>query len=154
MFGDVNRAEIIGNITNDIEVRYTPNGAAVASFGVATNRSYKQGDDWKDETNFHNVVAWANKAESLAKFAKKGTRVFISGRMQTRSWEDAESGKKMYKTEIVADEISLLARYEKSKGNGAGGNSNGEPMPEEPTDSKKGKGGDMEETINPEDLPF
>lgn len=140
MFGDLNRAELIGNITNDIELRYTANGTAVTSFGVATNRRYRQGEEWKEETNFHNVVVWAKQAETLAKFARKGTRLYISGRMQTRSWE-GEDGKKNYKTELVADEISLLARYEKSEG-GSSSSSESKSAPAE------------EETIDPEDLPF
>jgi len=142
MFGDLNRAEIIGNITNDLELRYTAGGAAVINFGVATNRRYKQGEEWKDETTFHNVVLWGRQAETLVKFAKKGTRLFVSGRLQTRSWEDAD-GKKNYKTEIVADEVSLLARYEKGEGKSS-----------ESSSESVASGSAEEETINPEDLPF
>ncbi|KXK09949.1 MAG: Single-stranded DNA-binding protein ssb [candidate division WS6 bacterium OLB21] len=95
MFGDLNRAEIIGNITNDLQVKYTGNGNAVCSFSVATNRSYRVDDTWKDETTFHNLVVWGNQAEQLAQRARKGTRIFASGRLQTRNWEDAEGKKKL-----------------------------------------------------------
>lgn len=115
MFGDLNRVEIIGNITNDLEVRYTANGSAVSSFGVATNRRWrKQGEDeWQEETEFHNVVVWSTMAENLSQRAKQGTRIFIAGRLKTRSWDDSD-GKKNYKTEINASEIILLDKYEKN----------------------------------------
>ena len=145
MFGDVNDVKILGNVTNDLELRYTPNGAAVLNFGVATNRRYQQDNEWKDDTTFHNVVVWAKQAETMARFARKGTRLYISGRLQTRSW-DGEDGKKNYKTEIVAREISLLARYDKEgKGEAA---VTGEPS------KASSKGESSEEVINPEDLPF
>ena len=144
MFGDVNRVEILGNVTNDLELRYTPNGAAVLNFGVATNRRYQQDNEWKDDTTFHNVVVWGKQAETMARFAKKGTRLYISGRLQTRSWE-GEDGKKNYKTEIVAREISLLARYDKEgKSEAVAGESS----------KASSKGESSEEEINPEDLPF
>lgn len=147
MFNDLNMAQIIGNITADLELRYTASGTPVTSFSVATNRSYKQGEEWKEEVAFHNVVVWAKRAESLVKYAKKGTRVYVSGRMQTRSWEDQE-GKKNYKMEIVADEVILLARYVNAKG--------GESAAPEPSEPAGGDtaGKSEEATINPSDLPF
>ncbi|KXK27328.1 MAG: Single-stranded DNA-binding protein [candidate division WS6 bacterium OLB20] len=159
MFGDLNRAEIIGNITNDIQVRYTGSGTAVASFGIATNRSYRVEDEWKDETTFHNVVVWGNQAEQLAQRAKKGTRVYVSGRLQTRSWDDAD-GKKNYKTEIVSDDLILLDRYERGKlegGAGAGGSFNGgsdAPAAKSSPKGGSGKGKKNDMVIDPDDLPF
>ena len=73
LFGDINKVEIMGNLTQDPELRFTPNGSAVASFSVATNRRYKQGDEYKDETTFHNIVVWGNLAQALSQRAKKGT---------------------------------------------------------------------------------
>lgn len=145
MFGDVNDVKILGNVTNDLELRYTPNGAAVLNFGVATNRRYQQDNEWKDDTTFHNIVVWGKQAETMARFARKGTRLYISGRLQTRSWEDAD-GKKQYKTEIVAREISLLARYDKEGKN--------EPATAGKPSKSSSKGESSEEEINPEDLPF
>ncbi len=164
MFGDLNRVEIIGNITQDLEVRYTADGAAVTSFGIATNRRWKkQGEsEWQEEVEFHNVVVWGQIAEGLAQRAKKGTRIFIAGRLSTRSWDDKE-GKKNYKTEITASEVILLDRYEKGPAadlpqanTGSGGApSSPDEMPEE--DSKKASKeskGKKDEQINPDDLPF
>lgn len=142
MFNDVNEARVLGNITQDIEVRYTANGAAVCSFGVATNRSYQQDNEWKDDTTFHNIVVWGKQAETLGKFARKGTRIYIAGRMQTRSWE-GDDGKKNYKTEIVAKDISLLSRY----------NQEGKGEAKDSADPSN-QSSENEEVINPEDLPF
>ncbi len=163
MFGDLNRAEIIGNVTSDIQVRYTGNGNAVCSFGVATNRRYKMGDDWKEETSFHNIVVWGNQAEQLAQRAKKGTRVFVSGRLQTRSWDDKE-GKKNYKTEIVSDTVILLDRYERGPmaEQAGGGNkpqqqSYDQPQDDQqaqPSEKTKKKGRKDDTVIDPDDLPF
>lgn len=152
MFGDLNRAEIIGNITNDLQVRYTGNGSAVVSFGVATNRSYKMGDEWKDETTFHNVVIWGNQAEQIAQRARKGTRIFIAGRLQTRTWDDAD-GKKNYKTEIVSDTVILLDRYERGPMDSAAASKtyNNEEQPKAKRSKAKPKD---DSVIDPDDLPF
>ena len=98
------------NITNDPDLRFTPSGTAVLSFGLATNRRYKKGEEWVDEPSFHNIVVWGQRAQSLAQRIKKGTRVHVAGRLQTRSW-DGQDGKKQYKTEIVSDEVNLISRY-------------------------------------------
>lgn len=161
MFGDLNRAEVIGNITNDLQVRYTGNGNAVVSFGVATNRSYRssQDDDWKEETTFHNVVVWGKQAEMLADRARKGTRVYVSGRMQTRSWDD-QDGKKNYKTELVSEELILLDRYERgpagSSDNGsASDNVSNTKVKDSGSKGSKAKSKAKEEdVIDPDDLPF
>ena len=151
MFTDLNRAEIIGNITNDLNLRTTGTGTSVLSFGVATNRRYKSqnSDEWQEETNFHNVVVWGRQAENLAQRAKKGTRLYISGRLTTRSWDDQE-GKKNYKTEIVAETISLISRYEQ------GPTSSSEYDKSAPSKSKSttSSASNAEEIIDPDDLPF
>lgn len=120
LFGDINKVELLGNLTQDVELRFTPNGAAVASVSMATNRRYKQGEEYKDEVTFHNVVIWGNLAQGFAQRAKKGTRVLITGRIQTRSW-DGNDGQKKYKTEIVAEDAILIDRYEKGKMDSASG---------------------------------
>lgn len=150
MFTDLNRAEIIGNITNDLNLRTTDTGTSVLSFGVATNRRYKSqnSDEWQEETNFHNVVVWGRQAENLAQRAKKGTRLYISGRLTTRSWDDQE-GKKNYKTEIVAETISLISRYEQ----GPSGSSDYEKSAPS-TKSTSSTASNAEEIIDPDDLPF
>ena len=151
MFGDVNQVTLIGNITNDLNVRYTPNGKGVLNFGIATNRRYRQGDseEWKDEATFHNIVMFGNQVEMFSQRAHKGTRVYIQGRLQTRSWQDSE-GKTNYKTEIVVEKIILLDRYEKGQMN-----YNKEEVPqEEPEVKPKKKGPKDENVIDPDDLPF
>ena len=167
MFGDVNSVTLIGNITNDLTVRYTPNGKAVMSFGLATNRRYKlpNTEEWKEEPTFHNIVLFGNQAEFLAQRGRKGTRVYVTGRLQTRNWQDKE-GKTNYKTEIVVDRMLLLDRYERNatpeskakydavKANSVNKTEDGlEGLPDlnsSPVVSAKSK----ENTIDPDDLPF
>lgn len=158
VFGDLNEAQVIGNITQDIEVRYTTGGSAVANFSVATNRSYrKQGsDEWQEEVAFHNIVVWGNDAESLSQRASKGTRVYIKGRLQTRSWED-QDGKKNYRTEIIAEKIILLDRYERGSSEGGNkfeGGSKSAPSPKQDGGSKKKSQESSGDEIDPDDLPF
>lgn len=103
---NLNRVEVIGNLTRDPELRYTPNGQPVASFAVATNRRYQdRAGNWVDgEVEFHEVVVWAKLAEGVNKVLKKGDRVFVTGRLQTRSWE-GQDGAKRTRTEMIADTI-------------------------------------------------
>lgn len=108
MSSSLNKAMIIGNLTRDPELRQTTNGQAVCSFGVATNRNWKDANGEKQEqTEFHNVVAWGRLAEIIAQYLKKGNKIFIEGRLQTRDWE-GQDGVKRYRTEIVADNMVML----------------------------------------------
>ncbi|OGE19307.1 hypothetical protein A3D83_01745 [Candidatus Daviesbacteria bacterium RIFCSPHIGHO2_02_FULL_41_10] len=102
-----NRVELIGNLTRDPELRYTPNGAAVCTFGMATNRTYVTEGERKEEADFHRLVAWNKLAELCNQLLKKGNKVFISGRLQTRSWE-AQDGQTKTITEIVVEDMILL----------------------------------------------
>src|SRR3972149_3758176 len=101
----LNKAQLIGNLTRDPELRYTPQGTAVVSFSVATNRQWNdsQGQQ-KDEVTFHRVVAWAKLAEICGQYLHKGTKVFIEGRISNREWDDKQ-GQKHNLTEIVADDM-------------------------------------------------
>ncbi len=105
----LNKVQLIGNLTRDPELRYTPTGTAVCSFGLATNRSWASGDEGerKEETEFHRVVAWNKLAELCSQLLTKGRKVYIEGRLQTRSWEGPE-GEKRQATEIVAEDMMLL----------------------------------------------
>lgn len=105
----LNKVQLIGNLTRDPELRYTPNGTAVCSFGLATNRSWASGDEGerKEETEFHRIVAWNKLAELCSQLLTKGRKVYIEGRLQTRSWEGPE-GEKRQATEIVAEDMMLL----------------------------------------------
>lgn len=108
---DLNKVMIIGRLTRDPEVRTTPNGANVASFSVATSFNWTDQQGQKKElTEFHNVVAWRKLADIVGQYLKKGTQVYIEGRLQTTSWDDKTSGQKRYRTEIVADNMIMLAR--------------------------------------------
>ncbi len=102
-----NRVELIGNLTRDPELRYTPNGAAVCTFSVATNRTYVSEGEKKEEVDFHRLVSWNKLAELCNQLLKKGNRVFISGRLQTRSWE-GQDGQQRQTTEIVIEDMILL----------------------------------------------
>jgi single-strand DNA-binding protein len=109
ILNSVNRADVVGNVTKDPEIRTTTGGQQVLTLGVATNDRWKDratGTD-KERSEFHNVVIWGSLAEEVAKTLKKGNRVFVSGRVQTRSWETKE-GSKRTTTEIIADQVSLL----------------------------------------------
>ncbi|HBQ50437.1 hypothetical protein A3B42_00335 [Candidatus Daviesbacteria bacterium RIFCSPLOWO2_01_FULL_38_10] len=102
-----NRVELIGNLTRDPELRYTPNGAAVCTFGLATNRTYVTEGERKEEVDFHRLVSWNKLAELCNQLLKKGTKVFISGRLQTRSWE-GNDGQTRQTTEIVVEDMIVL----------------------------------------------
>ncbi len=103
-----NRVELIGNLTRDPELRYTPNGAAVCTFGLATNRTYVAEGERKEEVDFHRLVAWNKLAELCNQLLKKGVKVFISGRLQTRSWE-GQDGQSRQVTEIVVEDMIVLS---------------------------------------------
>lgn len=104
----LNRVELIGNLTRDVEKRLTPAGTSVASFGLATNRSWKT-DDGKqhDETEFHQIVAWNKLADICEQFLHKGSKVYVEGRLSTREWT-GQDGQKRQRTEIVADDVIIL----------------------------------------------
>src|SRR3989304_4464753 len=108
MSRSVNKVILIGNLTRDPEMRYTPDGKAVTSFGLATNRSWtsKEGEK-KEEVEFHNLVAWGKLAELCSQFLKKGRKVYAEGRLQTRSWE-GKDGVTRQRTEIVMEDMVLL----------------------------------------------
>lgn len=107
---DLNKAQVIGNITQDIELKQTPNGQNVTSFSIATNRSWTD-SSWnkQEQTEFHNVVLWGKLAEIAGQYVKKWQKVYIEWRLQTRNWE-AQDGSKRYRTEIVWENLIMLSR--------------------------------------------
>lgn len=118
IMSDFNQAVVLGNLTRDPELRYTPNGQAVASFSVATNRRWTGKDGQAQEaTEFHNIVAWGKLAEICNQILYKGRKTLVAGRLQTRSWE-GQDGVKRYSTEIVADQVSATG-IPRSTGEGA-----------------------------------
>jgi single-strand DNA-binding protein len=104
---NLNKVMLIGNLTRDPEMRYTPQGNAVASFVVATNREWMSNGERKQAADFHNAVAWNKLAEICGQLLRKGTKVYVEGRLQTRDWV-GDDGRKRYKTEIVVDDMILL----------------------------------------------
>ena len=115
----VNKVLLLGNVGKDPEIRATPGGVTVATFSLATaDRQKDQAGTWQDKTEWHNLVAFNRTAEIVRDYVKKGTQLYIEGKIQTRSWDDKESGQKRYKTEILVNELSLLG---KPGGGGEGG---------------------------------
>ena len=115
MSRSVNKVILIGNLTRDPELRYTPQGSAVVSFVVATNREWTMAGVKKEVVDFHSVVAWNKLAELCGQLLSKGSKVYVEGRLQTRDWTDTE-GIKKYKTEVVIDEMIILSNKRSSNG--------------------------------------
>ena len=144
----LNKALLYGNLTRDPELRSLPSGMNVVNFSIATNRVFRDRDGKKQEqTDFHNVVVFGRQADTVSQYLKKGSSVFVEGRMQTRSWE--KEGQKMYRTEVVADRVQFGPRA-----GGGGGSRSQEPSHEEDPGSG-GAGIDYpKDDINPDDIPF
>ena len=125
----LNQAQLIGNLTAEPELRYTPQGAAVINFSVATNRSWKDSQgQLKEEATFHRIVAWSKLAEICSQILSKGRKVYISGRISNRSWDDKD-GNKHYISEIVANDMIVLDSRKREAGEAA---PTKEPAPPEP----------------------
>ena len=154
----LNKAFIFGNLTRDPELRALPSGMNVCNFGVATNRVFKDRDGKKQEqTDFHNIVVFGRQADTVAQYLKKGSSVFVEGRMQTRSW-DGKDGEKKYRTEIVADRVQFGPRAGgAASGGGHGGSRNDAPPPADEDMGGAGGGAGIDypkDDINPDDIPF
>lgn len=156
---DFNQSIILGNLTRDPEMRYTPNGQAVVSFSVATNRRWtnRETNQPQEATEFHNVVAWGKLAEICNQILYKGRKVLVVGRLQTRNWE-GQDGVKRYSTEIVADHISATGAPKTSSESQVEKSaeiSENKAEPEKPeTTEKPAKDSEKSEEINLDDIPF
>jgi len=118
-----NKVMLMGNLTRDPEVRYTPKGTAVAEIGLAVNRIYSgENNEKREETTFVDVTLWGRTAEVAGEYLKKGRPVFIEGRLQLDSWEDKQSGQKRSKLRVVAEGMQLIG----SRGGGGGGSGEGD----------------------------
>ncbi len=102
-----NKIVLLGNLTRDPELRYIPSGTAVANFGLATNRRYKQGEEWKEETCFIDIVVFGRQAETCSEYLNKGSLVFIDGRLKFRKWE-SKDGQTISKHEVVANMVQFM----------------------------------------------
>lgn len=146
MAGSLNRAQLIGNLTRDPELRQTSGGQSVTSFSVATNRVWKDASGQKqEEAEFHNIVAWGRLAEICAQYLGKGRKVFVEGRLRTRDWE-GQDGQKRRTTEIIADNMVMLDRAPQGGGGGFAPPAASSPAPA-PTN-------DGVDDIKLEDIPF
>ena len=165
----LNKVMLIGNLTRDVEVRYTPSGTAVATFGLATNRSWSSGDgsDRQEETQFHRIVAWSKLAEICGQLLFKGRKIFIEGRLQTRKFT-GQDGQQREITEIVAENMMILDN--RTRDGGAPMQGEQDEMPEEvkvitetPVEEDKPKKSTkkvekapepVDDSVNVEDIPF
>jgi single-strand DNA-binding protein len=134
-----NTIELVGNITRDPELRFTATGTAVAQFGLAVNRRWRnaQTNDWEEQVSFFDIVCWRELAENVSESLTRGTRVMVVGRLEQRSW-DTQEGEKRSKVEVVADEIGPSLRWATAEvtknerrggGNGGGGGFDSAPAP-------------------------
>lgn len=148
----LNKVILIGNLTRDPELKSLPSGMKVCSFSLATNRVWKDKNGQKQESaDYHNVVVFGRQAETVAQYMKKGSSMLVEGRMQTRSWDDKNSGEKKYRTEVVADRTQFGPRSS-SSGGGGGSGANAPAKPSSNTEEEAIEY--PEEDINPEDIPF
>lgn len=145
MAKSVNKVILVGTLGKDPELKYTPQGTAVAKFSIATNESFKdkQSGEWKEKTEWHNIVCWARTAEVAAEYCKKGGKVYLEGKLTTRSWDDKDSGQKKYMTEVTVTDLVLLG----------GGKSEQKHVRDEDVDKPTAKPWDQNE-ITDADIPF
>src|SRR6185503_7403565 len=121
---NLNKVMLIGNLTRDPEIKYTPKGTAIADIGLAVNRNYTtESGEKREETTFIDVTLWGRVAEIVGEYCKKGRPLFVEGRLQLDTWEDKQSGQKRSKLKVVGENIQLLGSRE---GGGAGGGGGGE----------------------------
>lgn len=165
MARSLNKVQLIGNLTRDPELRYTPNGNAVCTFGLATNRSWTtDSGEKREETDFHRIVAWNKLAELCSQFLVKGGKVYVEGRLSTRSWT-GQDGQQKSTTEVVIDDMILLGS--RSAGAGSQITEPGEESApaktrpaaparkkEEPKQEEVPPPGNGEEEVLPDDIPF
>lgn len=111
---NLNKVLLMGNLTRDPELRYTPGGASVTTLGLAINQKYKQGEEWKEDTCFVDITVWGKQGENCAEYLSKGRPVFVEGRLNFRSWE-TEDGQKRSKLDVVAFNVQFLGRGGENK---------------------------------------
>jgi single-strand DNA-binding protein len=157
MAKSVNKVILVGNLGKDPEVKYTPGGVPVAKFSLATNERYKdKGGEWQDRTEWHNLVAFQRTAEIVGEYVKKGSKIYVEGRLQTSSWEDKQSGEKKYRTEVIVQDLVLLSGRGDIESEGRSrGNMAAAPMRRE-MDSHPSQAEEVAQDtgITDEDIPF
>lgn len=153
---------LLGNLGKDPEVKYTPSGMAVAKFSIATSDRYKdKSGEWQEKTEWHNLVAFDRTAEVVGEYLKKGSSVFIEGKLQTSNWEDKDTGKKVYRTEIIVNDLKFAGGKSEGgdqsgrapRGNSSANRSPGRGAPQQRQQSGQAPDDDGTE-ITDEDIPF
>jgi single-strand DNA-binding protein len=126
MAKSVNKVFLLGNVGKDPEIRSSGNGVMVANFTLATSDRFQDAQgNWQDRTEWHNLVAFKRTAEVVRDYVKKGSKLYVEGKIQTRSWDDKESGAKRYRTEIIVNDLSLLSGREEGSSSGGYSRSSG-----------------------------
>ncbi len=142
----VNKVILLGNLGKDPDLRITPSGTSVATFSIAVNRNVKEGDSWKEQTEWVRCVAWDKQAETIGQYVKKGNQLYVEGRLQTREWTDKENVKR-YTTEVVVQEFNLIGGKSQSSGEGDEWTAPSAP-------AKSNTRYNEAEEMEPEDIPF
>jgi single-strand DNA-binding protein len=140
MARSLNKVMLIGNLGRDPEMRYTPGGEPVVSFSIATTRTWidQASNERREATDWHNIVAWRRLAETCHRFLRKGSLVYLEGRLETRSWDDRDTGKKMYRTEVILDEMNMLDSRRDSEDGGDMAASGGDHPAQRPSTAPSG----------------
>jgi single-strand DNA-binding protein len=149
---------LLGNLGNDAQVRALESGTTVAHFSVATTERYKdKRGEWQDKTEWHNVVAYGRTAEIVRDYTEKGSKVYVEGKLITRSWDDQDTGKKIYRTEVVVLDVGLLSN--KNGGNNGPNDRAGDKSTGRSASSNRPKGRQYDDVgdglgINENEIPF
>ncbi len=148
----VNKVILVGNVGKDPEVKFLPSGTAVANFSIATSERFKdKAGEWQDRTEWHNLTAFQRLAEIIRDYVKKGSKLYVEGRLQTRSWDDKDSGKKVYRTEIIISDLVLLTGRGEGEGGGSYSRSNTSSFDQHPPAPAEDYAGTE---ITDDDIPF
>jgi single-strand DNA-binding protein len=158
MAKSVNKVILLGNVGKDPEIRSTAGGTMVANFTLATSDRQKDAQgNWQDRTEWHNLVAFQRTAEIIRDYVKKGSKLYVEGKIQTRSWDDKESGQKKYRTEIIVNDLSLLSGREDGGSAGGYSRASGSSTSTASFDQRPPAGHDdlaQSAEISDEDIPF
>jgi len=148
---NLNKTQLIGRITRDPELKALSSGTNVCSFSLATNRFFTQNGEKKETTEFHNCVAWGKTADVVAQYVKKGSLLYVEGRLETKSWDDKNTGEKKYRTEIIVENVQLPPKGM----SGASSTPVSRKSAEEQEADKRFDGDDVpQDDIDPADIPF
>lgn len=160
---NLNKVMIIGNVTRDPEIKYTPKGSAVVDIGIAVNRTFTpEGGERREETTYIDVTLWGRTAETAAEYCKKGRSVYVEGRLQLDSWEDKTSGQKRSKLRVVGENYQLLDRRPGGAAGSGGSGGGDEEYSERPARREASSGGGFSKgsntapqpPIEEDDIPF